>query len=357
MEKKIEGILNKVADTLAPIYKQMAPVAYQNQVKYEDVAADCRLGTKKGRPFSGVTCCMDFCAHSHKDNHNMINGSTVVQTTLKNYSSACSTPHPVKAESADLCPPKPSYLETATCMYNSAASGGFPETSSIVHCTVPSGTHGGAYENGECAGIERPGKVAPLPHTSLPIADSLVDAEPVTSPSEHPQLPFLSCPRELEHCAADEPLSDDLSSDEIIITQTEFLSDSEEIYYDPCFGGVAIALTHGSVLIEYARGELHATTPLTIPNRSYPIRTSLVLYQHKNMNVPNHGFDLCRIKCKPRDLRKKKPVDPEGPDLSIEANLLRTIPSRIASTLTHDNVVTVSPYAFTHIAGPYNHWV
>ncbi|XP_035310064.1 methylcytosine dioxygenase TET1 [Cricetulus griseus] len=438
-EKKIEGILNKVADTLAPIYKQMAPVAYQNQVKYEDVAADCRLGTKKGRPFSGVTCCMDFCAHSHKDNHNMINGSTVVltllrkdardrnnlqdeqfhvlplhrladtdefgsregmeakirsgaieiikpsvkkllhfnepiprcgkrrttmkehnknpATTLKNYSSACSTPHPVKAESADLCPPKPSYLETATCMYNSAASGGFPETSSIVHCTVPSGTHGGAYENGECAGIERPGKVAPLPHTSLPIADSLVDAEPVTSPSEHPQLPFLSCPRELEHCAADEPLSDDLSSDEIIITQTEFLSDSEEIYYDPCFGGVAIALTHGSVLIEYARGELHATTPLTIPNRSYPIRTSLVLYQHKNMNVPNHGFDLCRIKCKPRDLRKKKPVDPEGPDLSIEANLLRTIPSRIASTLTHDNVVTVSPYAFTHIAGPYNHWV
>ncbi|XP_052600812.1 methylcytosine dioxygenase TET1 isoform X2 [Peromyscus californicus insignis] len=464
LEKRLEDMLQGLATNLAPIYKQMAPVAYQNQVEYEDVAGDCRLGYKKGRPFSGVTCCMDFCAHSHRDIHNMNNGSTVVLTLLredgrdtnnpkdeqlhvlplhrladtdefgsregmeekirsgaveiikptrkrqrrfnepiprcgkrrttmkepdkkpaaagvkrqrsssssdntKNCSSASSTPHPVKEEdSPDFCPTQAPSVKTATCTYNKPASGGSPEASSVPHCTTPSGTHSGANAAaGECPGIVQPGEVAPLPPPSFPRADASGLADPLTSPSEQltsnqslgcPQEPASGQAEDAPRSGADEPLSDDLSSDEDSNNAQidEFWSDSEEVYFDPSYGGVAIAPIHGSVLIECARRELHATTSLSHPQRDCPLRVALVFYQHKNLNRPRHGFDLNRIKYESRDLKRKKSFDREGPDLFREANLLCKIPSRVAPTLTRDNIVTVSSYALTHVAGPYKDW-
>uniref|UniRef100_A0A2K5Y2Q4 Methylcytosine dioxygenase TET n=1 Tax=Mandrillus leucophaeus TaxID=9568 RepID=A0A2K5Y2Q4_MANLE len=528
-EKNLEDNLQSLATRLAPIYKQYAPVAYQNQVEYENVARECRLGSKEGRPFSGVTACLDFCAHPHRDIHNMNNGSTVVCTltrednrslgvipqdeqlhvlplyklsdtdefgskegmeakiksgaievlaprrkkrtcftqpvprsgkkraammtevlahkiravekkpiprvkrknnstttnnskasplpalgsktetvqpevksetephfilkssdNTKTYSLMPSAPHPVKEASPVFSwSPKTASATPAPLKNDAAASCGFSERSSTPHCTMSSGRLSGANAAAvEGPGISQLGEAAPLPTLSAPVMEPLVNSEPPTGVTEpltshqpNHQPSFLTSPQDLDsspmeedeqHSEADEPPSDEPLSDDPLSPAEEKLphideywSDSEHIFLDANIGGVAIAPAHGSVLIECARRELHATTPVEHPNRNHPTRLSLVFYQHKNLNKPQHGFELNKIKFEAKEAKNKKmkaseqkdQAANEGPELSSEVNELNQIPSHKALTLTHDNVVTVSPYALTHVAGPYNHWV
>ena len=71
-------------------------------------------------------------------------------------------------------------------------------------------------------------------------------------------------------------------------------SDHDMRWIEHSMGGVGLALSHGSILIECAKQEVHATTRIKKPNRKEPTRISIVFYQHRLMNAKNHGSEEYR---------------------------------------------------------------
>ncbi|NXE96881.1 TET1 dioxygenase, partial [Menura novaehollandiae] len=568
-EELLENNLQMLATDVAPVYKKLAPEAFQNQVENEHMGPDCRLGSKDGRPFSGVTACIDFCAHAHKDTHNMHNGSTVVCTLTKEdnrrvgvipsdeqlhvlplykisqtdefgteegleakikagaiqvltafprevrmlaeplratkkkkpdtrrtptekqplIDKKYSTPVKLKTEApenlgntlqclgnktdalkpgikmetsnhlyamkhtsnttkncsllkqytasspfkVDSLHPYPSLTHKPglTAVTNiqqdfSVPYGYFecstkqPHVTPYVNCKnfdVSVKDYTGILLNEKVNGVPpilpevtAPGPPAhkdPLPtllehqpdkqncqlqldncpssemisscDSSVPLSSSAKDAVgneadcshgcPMEKGSSHgEQMCDFDCVDEKQNSALGQPADSEEKAEEL-------WSDSEHNFLDDDIGGVAVAPSHGSILIECARRELHATTPIKKPNRNHPTRISLVFYQHKNLNEPKHGLAMWEAKMAERAKEKEKEAErlgTENPDLNssnrkakqpsenrdlfYEDNEFNQIPSRRALTVTKDNVITVSSYALTRVAGPYNHW-
>uniref|UniRef100_A0A8C2SPZ7 Methylcytosine dioxygenase TET n=1 Tax=Coturnix japonica TaxID=93934 RepID=A0A8C2SPZ7_COTJA len=511
-EELLEHNLQTLATDVAPVYKKLAPEAFQNQVENEHMGPDCRLGSKDGRPFSGVTACIDFCAHAHKDTHNMHNGSTVVCTLTKEdnrrvgvipsdeqlhvlplykisqtdefgteegleakikagaiqvltafprevrmlaeplratkkkkpdtrrtpsekqqlVDKKYSTPIKLKTEAPEnlsnslhclgesaqlpttpdhLCAMKHTSNTTKNCslLKQYTASSPFKVDSlhpysSLAHkpgitavtniqqdFSVPYGyfecsskqPHVTPYLNcknfdvsvKDYTGIllnDKMNGVPPvLPEVTAPgpPSDSSPSSCPVEKGSSHrEQMCDFDCADEKQSSALGQPTDPEEKAEEM-------WSDSEHNFLDDDIGGVAVAPSHGSILIECARRELHATTPIKKPNRNHPTRISLVFYQHKNLNEPKHGLAMWEAKMAERAKEKEKEAErlgtentelnsssrktkqtSENREIFYEDNEFNQIPSRRALTVTKDNVITVSSYALTRVAGPYNHW-
>ncbi|XP_039409450.1 methylcytosine dioxygenase TET1 isoform X1 [Corvus cornix cornix] len=566
-EELLENNLQTLATDVAPVYKKLAPEAFQNQVENEHMGPDCRLGSKDGRPFSGVTACIDFCAHAHKDTHNMHNGSTVVCTLTKednrrvgvipsdeqlhvlplykisqtdefgteegleakikagaiqvltafprevrmlaeplratkkkkpdtrrtptekqplidkkysapvklkteapenlgntlhclgnktdalkpgikmetsnhlyamkhtsNTTKNCSllkqytTSSPFKVDSLHPYPSlahKPGLTAVTNIQQDFSVPYGYfecstkqPHVTPYVNCKnfdVSVKDYTGILLNDKVNGVPpilpevtAPGLPAhkePLPtilehqpdkqncqlqldnspfsemisscDSSVPLSSSAKDAIINEADSSHGcpgekgsshqgQMCDFDCVDEKQNSALGQPADSEEKAEEL-------WSDSEHNFLDDDIGGVAVAPSHGSILIECARRELHATTPIKKPNRNHPTRISLVFYQHKNLNEPKHGLAMWEAKMAERAKEKEaERLGTENPELNssnrkakqpsenrgifYEDNEFNQIPSRRALTVTKDNVITVSSYALTRVAGPYNHW-
>uniref|UniRef100_A0A8C6S898 Methylcytosine dioxygenase TET n=1 Tax=Neogobius melanostomus TaxID=47308 RepID=A0A8C6S898_9GOBI len=391
-EKRVENNLQGLATELAPLYKRLAPEAYQNQVENESTGGDCRLGWREGRPFSGVTACVDFCAHAHKDTHNMNNGSTVVCTLTREDNRAVRNipedeqlhvlPLYKMSDRDEFGQAQGQWAKIQTGAIQVLSS--FPERYANRRPAMLSAALTNsplARPASDSTPLRGPTPAltcrAPAPASATPTPAPIGESSPRTPshpgppsranpptqlwgdrlPSRFPHTPNTSSPhlhaviqnraQEIpgHHAMPSTPPREDVKSDEV-------WSDSEHNFLDREIGGVAVAPAHGSILIECARRELHATTPILKPNRQHPTRISLVFYQHKSLNEPGHGMAMWDAKMANGKKRKKEECDQtEG-----EIGRVLSVPTRGARTLPRDGVITVSPYALTHVTGPYNSW-
>ncbi|XP_043111294.1 methylcytosine dioxygenase TET3 isoform X2 [Puntigrus tetrazona] len=489
-EEKLEKNLQNLASDLAPVYKKLAPEAFHNQVEQEHQGQDCRLGRTEGRPFSGVTACVDFCAHAHRDTHNMTNGSTVVCTLTKEDNRAVRNipedeqlhvlplykisdtdefghvqgqwakiksgalqvlsafprevrmlAEPVKSARKRRMEAKRAHAEKLSGLDSKQGTPvkgknvhlkGFKQTSaehspclekdtcnlsssmrlsgvatigdqfSDLRSTVQSNTsrtppvasthpqphdpsRGTGHSSGSPSprhGLETVRQMSEpfrnsYPNDPLRTNSNCLKSEPeelrcfqggaaptLLSPPPAEGLHSRLNPEDHRNSPVTaQPLTPEVGKAE------EVWSDSEHNFLDGNIGGVAVAPSHGSILIECARRELHATTPILRPNRTHPTRISLVFYQHKSLNAPGHGLQQWEAKMaeKAREkeeaerlgLNRSKEMDSETesenetyPD---ERHKLQ-VPTRQSLTVPRDGVVMSAPYSLTHVTGPYNRW-
>ena len=81
IEEQLEETCNQLVDRVTPLHGALAPDCFDNMTLFGDHG--CRVGKTEKKAYSGVTCVLDFCAHSHRDDSNMVGGCTAIVTLTK----------------------------------------------------------------------------------------------------------------------------------------------------------------------------------------------------------------------------------------------------------------------------------
>lgn len=142
---------------------------------------------------------------------------------------------------------------------------------------------------------------SPAAPSAVPVAAPIVTTPPLSnSQSNNTTEPTLTNLSGLsEHMSPNaavsppqpEKIEDPISQKSEPIGEITEVNDNLDCFQDAQLGGIGIALEHGSVLIECAKHEMHATSSLKKPNRKNPTRITLIFYQHRNLNRHRHGIE------------------------------------------------------------------
>lgn len=269
-------MINDLASIIGPIYKVMAPDAYQNHLRGDPINDnDCRIGWGSEKPFSGVTACLDFCSHNHRDTNNMTGGATVILTLKKPLSGQVSLSNGCTNINNDQYHILPGYslVKTEGLEYEDGSIqvlNKFPQNKRLRKSRL------GTCKKRKEAALE-------FKH-SCKNCQSIYSLKNInTSSVKFPGKGECSFSSEIKKI-----VKFTNERDEVIY---EVDSDNEDVLVNGT--GIALALDHGSLLIECAKREIHASSAINNPNRLNPSRVSLVFYQHKNLKKPSHGrFDI-----------------------------------------------------------------
>lgn len=237
----------------------------------------CRLGTGpiENRPFSGTSTVVDFCAHAHHDFNNINNGTTMVVTLLKPENREFGKPHTDRQLHV-----LPNYRVASVDEFGSREG----QLQKIKNGGVEI-----LNEFNRVYAIRKFRKERPKGSRALGMSvkkKRRITAEMMAKERQMMQRALLKLPGNGFSAIPQTDGANDLPSDADVPTTTGTTvtdvgggityraSNNRQLFGESMreVGGVAFALEHGTVLIESAKHENHATTALVNPDRNNPTR-------------------------------------------------------------------------------------